>query len=55
MDNTRRSFLKSISMLAASTALPISSFAFGMGDKKLKVALVGTGIRGNSFWGETIG
>ncbi len=54
MDTTRRTFLKSISMLAASTALPLSSFAFGLGDEKLKVTLVGTGIRGNSFWGKRL-
>ncbi len=54
MDNSRRTFLKSISMLAASTALPLSSFAFGLGNEKLKVTLVGTGIRGNSFWGKRL-
>ncbi len=50
---TRREFLTSISMLAASTALPINTFAFG-GDKKLKIVLVGTGIRGTSFWGKRL-
>ena len=55
MENSRRSFLKSVSMLAAGTALPLNSFAFGLGDKKLKITLVGTGIRGNSFWGKKIG
>ncbi len=53
MKFTRRHFLTSISMLAASTALPINAFAFG-GDKKLKVVLVGTGIRGISFWGKRL-
>ena len=50
---TRREFLTSVSMLAASTALPTSLFAFGS-DKKLKVVLVGTGIRGISFWGKRL-
>jgi predicted dehydrogenase len=54
MENSRRSFLKSVSMLAAGTALPLNSFAFGLGDEKLKITLVGTGIRGNSFWGKRL-
>jgi len=53
MKLSRRRFLTSVSMLAASAALPINSFAFGK-DKKLKVALVGTGIRGTSFWGKRL-
>lgn len=40
-------------MLAASTAVPLSAFSFGK-PKKLKVALVGTGIRGTSFWGKRL-
>jgi len=54
MENSRRNFLKSISMLAASAALPVSAFAFGMGDQKLKVCMIGTGVRGNSFWGRRL-
>ncbi len=53
MDNSRRKFLNSISMLAAATAFPINSFQFEM-SKKLKIALVGTGIRGTSFWGKRL-
>lgn len=30
------------------------SYGFGLGNKKLKVALVGTGIRGTSFWGKRL-
>ena len=30
------------------------SYGFGLGSKKLKVALVGTGIRGTSFWGKRL-
>lgn len=41
-------------MLAASTALPLSAFSFGKADEKLKIALVGTGIRGISFWGRRL-
>ena len=53
MKVSRRHFLTSISMLAASTVLPINTFAFG-GDKKLKIVLVGTGIRGSGFWGKRL-
>ena len=42
-------FLKSVSMLAAFSAFPINAFSFGK-NKKLRVTLVGTGIRGISFW-----
>ncbi len=39
-------------MLAAYTAFPLSSFDFDFeNSKKLKVVLVGTGVRGISFWG----
>ena len=40
-------------MLAASTAFPIHAFEFG-GSQKLKVALIGTGIRGITFWGKRL-
>jgi hypothetical protein len=40
-------------MLAASAVLPIHSFGFNEGNK-LKVALVGTGIRGINFWGKRL-
>jgi len=53
MNTTRRKFLSSISMLAATSALPIHAFEFG-NSKKLKIALVGTGIRGTSFWGKRL-
>ncbi len=53
MQKSRRHFIKSVSMLAATTAMPISAFSFGS-KNKLKVALVGTGIRGTSFWGKRL-
>ncbi len=53
MDATRRKFLTSISMLAAYTAFPLSSFDFDT-SKKLRIVLVGTGIRGISFWGKRL-
>ena len=40
-------------MLAAGMALPLSSFSFGQ-NEKLKIALVGTGVRGTSFWGRRL-
>ena len=53
MQQSRRSFLNSISMLAAASTVPLSSFAFGL-ERKLKVVLVGTGVRGISFWGKRL-
>ena len=53
MENSRRTFLSSISMLAATSIMPVSAFNFGF-EKKLKVALVGTGIRGITFWGKRL-
>ncbi len=53
MTHSRRAFLTSIGMLAAHTAFPINHFRFGSG-AKLKVALVGTGIRGITFWGKRL-
>ena len=53
MNNSRRKFLASISMLAAYSAFPISSFSFGS-SKKLRIVLIGTGIRGTSFWGKRL-
>ena len=53
MENSRRNFITSISMLAATTVIPVSAFAFYK-TKKLKVALVGTGVRGMNFWGKRL-
>ena len=53
MNNKRRKFLASISMLAASFSIPINAFSFHK-KKKLKLVLVGTGIRGTSFWGKRL-
>lgn len=41
-------------MLAAASAIPLSAFDFGKGKEKLKLVLVGTGIRGSSFWGKRL-
>lgn len=53
MKTSRRQFLSTISMLAAGAAFPINSLNF-LNGKKIKVALVGTGIRGTSFWGKRL-
>ena len=53
MNQSRRKFLTSISMLSASTMVPITSFGFGT-QNKLRVCLVGTGIRGITFWGKRL-
>src|SRR6056297_1065212 len=50
---SRRAFLSSVSLLAAGSAMPLSAFNFGT-EKKLKVVLVGTGVRGSSFWGKRL-
>lgn len=52
MNASRRKFLTSISMLAAAS-ITVPSFGFSP-DRKLKVALVGTGIRGITFWGKRL-
>ena len=54
MTNSRRQFLASISMLAAGSLVTVPGHSFGLGSKKLKVALVGTGVRGTSFWGKRL-
>jgi len=51
---SRRSFITSVSMLAIGSTLNASTFGFGLGKKKLKIALVGTGVRGTSFWGRRL-
>src|SRR5690606_29219080 len=50
MDNkfSRRSFLYSVSMLAARAAMPIPVNAFDL-RQKLRVVLVGTGVRRTAF------
>lgn len=40
-------------MLAVSAALPLHAFNFGT-TEKLKVVLIGTGIRGTTFWGKRL-
>ncbi|WP_228691123.1 Gfo/Idh/MocA family oxidoreductase [Lunatimonas sp.] len=50
---SRRSFLHSVSMLAAGTALAAPLTGFGM-NRKMRVVLVGTGVRGISFWGKRL-
>lgn len=53
MKSNRREFLHSISMLAAGSAIasPLMSFS---AENPLKVVLVGTGVRGISFWGKRL-
>ncbi|MEQ9442226.1 MAG: Gfo/Idh/MocA family oxidoreductase [Cyclobacteriaceae bacterium] len=57
-DVSRRSFLTSVSMLAAGTMFTAPAWGFGLTgsgkDEKLKVTLVGTGVRGTSFWGRRL-
>ena len=40
--------------MLAATSMTLPSWGFGLGEKKLKVALIGTGIRGISFWGKRL-
>ncbi|GAA5225194.1 Gfo/Idh/MocA family protein [Membranihabitans marinus] len=53
MSLNRRSFLEAVSMLAAGTMLTVPAQAFGL-NRKLRVVLVGTGVRGTSFWGKRL-
>ena len=50
----RRKFLQSVSILTAGGTVALPSWGFGLGNNKLKVALVGTGVRGTSFWGRSL-
>lgn len=40
-------------MLSAASVFPMHAFNFGL-SKKLRIVLVGTGIRGTSFWGKRL-
>lgn len=50
---SRRSFLQSVALLAAGSVVSLPVNAFGL-SRKLRVTLVGTGIRGISFWGRRL-
>lgn len=50
---SRRDFLYALGVLAAGTAVHMPSKAFGL-TRKLRVTLVGTGVRGISFWGRRL-
>src|SRR5690554_4967223 len=50
---SRQEFLYSLSMLAAGVAVSISKGIFAA-KGKMKVVLVGTGVRGSSFWGKRL-
>lgn len=50
----RRSFLTAISMLAAGNLMSVPSWGFSNSQAKLKIVLVGTGVRGTSFWGKRL-
>ncbi|MEX0980483.1 MAG: Gfo/Idh/MocA family oxidoreductase [Bacteroidales bacterium] len=54
MISTRREFLTAVSALAAGMAITSPLGAIMPHGKKLKIALVGTGIRGVTFWGERL-
>lgn len=51
---SRRKFLTAVSMLGAGSLIPFPSWGFGLNGRKLKVVLVGTGVRGTSFWGRRL-
>lgn len=50
---SRRAFLYSVSLLAAGTLVSFPSHGFGSAGK-LRIVLVGTGVRGISFWGKRL-
>ena len=49
-NNQEGPFITSVSLLAAGSAMAASPLRF-FEDRKLKVVLVGTGVRGTSFLG----
>lgn len=51
---SRRSFITSAGMIAGGTILGAPLNGMMDNNRKLKVALVGTGIRGNGFWGRNL-
>jgi len=52
---TRRNFIRTSSSLGAGAAIANSPFGFALaGTGKTRVALVGTGVRGVTFWGKFI-
>jgi predicted dehydrogenase len=53
MNTSRRKFLASIGLLAAGSVVRLSAFDFGK-KNKLKVVMVGTGVRGVGFWGKRL-
>ncbi len=55
MELSRRNFLSLVSMLAAGSVMASpEAMLEKLGGKKLKVVLIGTGIRGISFWGKRL-
>lgn len=55
MTPTRRAFITSVSLLAASTVMAKPKLKWGLTEnRKLRVMLVGVGIRGTSFWGKRL-
>ena len=51
---SRRGFLTSVSMLAAGTMVSSQLKGVMVDGRKMKVVLVGTGVRGISFWGKRL-
>jgi len=51
---TRRKFLASVSMLAAGCSVSSPTHLMPAPNQKLKITLVGTGVRGTSFWGKRL-
>lgn len=51
---SRRQFLASVAMLSAGTLFSPHAFSWSASGKKLRIALVGTGIRGITFWGKRL-
>ncbi|QEG36298.1 Gfo/Idh/MocA family protein [Bythopirellula goksoeyrii] len=52
--SSRRTFVAALSMLAAGAVLTPASFGSTLKGRKLKVVMVGTGIRGTGFWAKRL-
>jgi predicted dehydrogenase len=54
MDTSRRAFITGMSLMAANMALSVPKLKWAIGDRRLRVVLVGCGIRGTGFWGRRL-
>src|SRR5690625_7883984 len=54
MDFNSQKFVRALEMLGVASIITASVGAFGLSNRKLRVVLVGAGVRGTSFWGKRL-